>query len=610
MIRTRVIRDLADAGALQLSSYPRVTVGMGTCGKAAGSQSVYDALAEALGSCENVRLDAVGCRGTCWAEPLVEVHVAEGSSILLGPMTPFKAKKLAANLRGCNPSGLDIACVTRGLSSCVLAYDDVDAFQERVLLEDCGKVDPLSLEQYCALGGFSAFASALLKGDSASLFDELERSGLRGRGGAGYYAGAKWRAVANASAERGEEAVVIVNADEGDPGAYMDRNLIESLPFRVLEGVMLALVALGSGQAYVFVRREYPLACVTLQRAIAILEEAGLLGDDVLGSGRSMNIGVVQSAGSYVCGEETALIAAVEGRVPRPRKRPPYPSERGLWGRPTLVGNVETFSNVPLVFMRGASWFSSIGVPGNSGTKVFSLTGDVARVGLVEVGLGTQVSRVVLNIGRGEDVKAVQIGGPSGAFLPAHAFEMPLEFEGLAAAGAIMGSGGLVVLDEGRCVVELSRYLADFSARASCGRCPACRDGLRTCADLLEALTEGSAFSGAIAEIELLIQRIKEGSLCNLGKSAVRPVSSALFHFREEFEEHEIGSCRAHVCPGLVHLEIDQSKCQGERCCLRTCPGAAIKGRFGKPGTIDTNLCLKCFTCIDVCPYGAVVIAG
>ena len=610
MVRSSAIGALADEGARQLNAYPRVTVGMGTCGRSAGSEEVLEALVEALDPGEGVRVDSVGCRGTCWAEPLVEVRVAEGSSLLFGPMTPFKARKLATNLRECEKHGVDVGRVTRGLSSCLLAYDDIDAHQARVLLEDCGKVDPLSLPQYCAIGGFTAFEEALSVKDPSALIEELERSTLRGRGGAGFPAGAKWRAVATASAERGCEPVVVVNADEGDPGAYMDRNLLESLPFRVLEGAMLALAALGSSQAYVFVRKEYPLACSVLRSAVSILEEAGLLGDDVLGSGRAMRIGVIQSAGSYACGEETALIAAIEGRVPRPRKRPPYPAERGLWGRPTLIGNVETFANVPLVLSRGADWFLSVGSPGNAGTKVFSLTGDVARVGLVEVELGTSALRIVRDIGRGEGVKAVQIGGPSGAFIPAGALDVPLEFEGLAAAGAIMGSGGLVVLGENRCMVELSRYLADFSARASCGRCPACKDGLRECSELLRSLTEGNASPGAIVEIEVLLQRIGKGSLCNLGRSAVRPVASALAHFREEFEEHETGACRGRACRGLVRLEIDQSKCQGERCCLRTCPGTAIKGRFGKPGTIDQDLCLKCFTCVDVCPYGAVTITG
>lgn len=610
MTQTRTVGALAEEGLRQLESYPRVTVGTGTCGKAAGSEDVYKALTEALGECEGVRVDAVGCRGTCWAEPLVEVHIAEGTSLLLGHMTPFKAKKLAVNLGEREKGDLDASRVAKGLSSCVLAYSDVDAHQTRVLLGDCGRVDPLSLPQCCAIGGFSAFEKALLLEDPSVLVDELEQSCLRGRGGAGFPAGTKWRAVANASLERGDEPVVIVNADEGDPGAYMDRNLLESLPFRVLEGSMLAMVALGSSQAYVFVRKEYPLACSILRDAVTVLEEDGFLGDDVLGSGRTMRIGVIQSAGSYVCGEETALIASMEGRVPRPLKRPPYPSERGLWGRPTLIGNVETFANVPLVLSHGASWFLSFGSPGNAGTKVFSLTGDVARAGLIEVELGTSVSRVVFDIARGESVKAVQIGGPSGAFLPAGAFDAPLEFESLAEAGAIMGSGGLVVLGKNRCMVEMSRYLTDFSAKASCGRCPACKDGLRECAELLRDLTEGTEPTGSLQNLKTLAMHIARGSFCNLGRSSVRPVLSALAHFPEEFAEHELGICRGCTCRGLVRLEIDQLKCQGERCCLKTCPGTAIKGRFGKPGTIDQNLCIKCFTCIDVCPYSAIVVVG
>ncbi|WP_172135080.1 NADH-ubiquinone oxidoreductase-F iron-sulfur binding region domain-containing protein [Adlercreutzia sp. ZJ473] len=606
----RIVEELEKKGSRQLESYPRVAVGMGTCGIAAGSQAVCQAFSEALDACEDVRLDEVGCRGTCWAEPLVEVHMAKGSSVLLGSMTPFKAKRLAANLQACKGSELSIEKVSKGLSSCVLDYSDIDAYQTRVLLADCGKVDPLSLPQYCAIGGFAAFERALLKKDPTALIGELERSDLRGRGGAGFSTGAKWRAVAEASARRGESPVVIVNADEGDPGAYMDRNLLESLPFRVLEGAMLALVALGASQAYVFIRKEYPLACSILRKAVSALENAGLLGDDVLGSGRSLRIGIIQSAGSYVCGEETSLIAAIEGRVPRPRKRPPYPSEQGLWGLPTLVGNVETFANVSLVFLRGAEWFSSIGAWGNSGTKVFSLTGDAMRVGLVEVELGTPVSRVVDEIGRAENVKAVQIGGPSGAFLPNWKLDVLLEYESLAEAGAVMGSGGLVVLGEDRCMVELTRYLADFSAKASCGRCLACRDGLRECAALLEKLTEGSIAADALSEVATLIQRIEKGSLCNLGKFSIRPIASALVYFEDEFVEHGAGLCRGRACRDLIRLEIDKAKCQGERCCLQTCPGTAIKGRFGKPGTIDQDLCLKCFTCIDVCPYNAVVIIG
>lgn len=622
-----ILDALASQGAAELmvpgapSTYRfRISVGMGTCGLAAGAQEILENLWD---SCKQlganagetpVLIDEVGCRGLCWAEPLVEVRCGDGFSYLFGNMTPFKSKRLVKSLvetgklpPGCMAVVRDEA--TEAATPTLAAAEklpDANPFegQTRYVMRNAGVVNPLSLAQYCARGGFSAPRS-ILSTPPTSVISTVEEAGLRGRGGAGFPTGKKWRAVAEQSEET---RYFIANADEGDPGAYMDRALIESAPYQVLEGLMIGAYATGAHNAYVFIRSEYPLAERTLKAALGNMREAGLLGENILASGYSLEISVVESAGAYLCGEESSLIAALEGRPPYPRKRPPYPTQSGLWGCPTTVNNVETLATVPMLFARAtadAATFEGLGAEGNRGTKIFSVTGNLAKQGLVEVELGTSIEDVINGT---EGVKGVQIGGPSGLIMPASLTNLLLDYESLSAIDGVMGSGGIVVLDEHQCIVDLARYYTRFSSNESCRRCRACRDGLARATELLDAFCEGKGTAEDLAELEELSQSIPKRSLCGLGKLSTRPLMGALRYFKQEFEEHMTGYCRAGSCVPLVRLEISEEKCRGERCCLQTCPGNAIKGPFGKPGTIDQRLCLKCWTCMDVCPYGAVSV--
>ena len=607
------VRVLASAGLLELNAPCRITVGCGTCGEVAGAREVIEAIERA--AAEHglaARIEKVGCRGLCWAEPVVEVQLGDDTSHVYGNMTPFKAKRLVKYLacgRGLPPGRMSTLPV---LASDRPSEDGDDAGalagQTRVVLSRCGVVDPLSIAQYCALGGMAALAEALDGRNPSMIISELAASQLRGRGGAGYPTGEKWSAVASAP---GATKFFVVNGDEGDPGAYMDRALMESVPFQVIEGAIIGAYAVGAREAFVFVRSEYPLAARTMEQAIEIAYASGFLGSGILGSDFSLDMRLVKSAGAYICGEETSMIAALEGRPPFPRKRPPFPSESGLWGCPTAINNVETVATVPPLLAMGSEAFSCLGVEGNRGTKILCVTGHVERQGFFEVELGTSIADVAGELAGWADgglaVKGVQIGGPSGLILPTDKTELGLTYEGLGAEGAVMGSGGIVVLGSGQCMVDLARYYTRFSLRESCGRCWACREGLARCAEILDALCDGSGDPDLVAELEVLTAKIPGRSLCSLGRLSVKPLEGVIRYFPDELSRHARGRCAALSCSALVQLEIDASKCKGERCCLQACPGNAIRGKYGQPGYIDQDLCLKCWTCADVCPYGAVV---
>ncbi|PWL78507.1 MAG: NADH-quinone oxidoreductase subunit F [Coriobacteriia bacterium] len=616
-MNSEALESLRRCGKAQLGTYPRITVGLGTCGNAAGAQKVYDAFQETLAGAiaeGRVRLDGVGCRGACWAEPLVEVQMGDGRSYVFANVTegraPIIAKQVLAgklNARRCigyYQCGAD----SEDVSSPLLAQvEDLASGQSRYLMGPCGYLDPLSLEQYAAIGGLRALQATLSKGGAEEVLLKLGEAGLRGRGGAGFPTAQKWRAAADSD---DPVRYVIVNGDEGDPGAYMDRTLMESAPYQVLEGALLAAVGIGAHEVIVFVRSEYKQACTTLERAVQVLRENGVIGPNALGSGYGLDVFVEKSAGSFVCGEETALIAAFEGRIPRPSKKPPYPAERGLFGHPTVIDNVETLANAPLIVAGGVGSFRSHGTVLCPGTKTICLTGAVNRTGVVEVDMGTPLSHVVCELGGVDEasVKAVQLGGPSGAFIAQGELGMPLDFESIAQEGTIMGSGGALVIGQGDCVVDLTRYLMEFCAEESCGRCKPCAGGTRECARILERLCDGQGHPEDLDGLEDLGNAMMRGSLCGLGKSASGPLLSAIAQFRPEFEAHIEGTCPSAVCRSLVQLVIVPEKCQGERCCLGTCPGNAVKGKFGKPGTIDPRLCEKCFTCIDACPYDAIKV--
>lgn len=587
----------AEGEALLHPGATRITVGVGTCGLAAGAREVRDALAAAIADAGgDTLLAGVGCRGLCYAEPLVELAFASGERALFGNVEASHAVELAqlAAQGSLDGASDDVRAL--------LVDDGFAAAQERRVLSHCGVIDPRSLPEYVAAGGYRALQKALASVPD-QVIDEVVRANVRGRGGAGFPAGLKWRACASNQAP---ERYFIVNGDEGDPGAYMDRGLLESDPHRVLEGLIIACFATGAHQAYFFIRAEYPLAVRTVQAALDDAQAAGLLGCDILGSGFDLHVSIVRGAGAFLCGESTALVNVLENGECTTRPKPPHLTERGLWGAPTCVNNVETLANVPLVVQHGAEWFREVGTEESPGTKIFSVTGSVERGGLVEVPLGTALGTVVNDIARAVDPKAVQIGGPSGAILPTALADLPVSYEGLAGVNGMMGSGGFVVMSTSQCVVDTASYLVHFSARQSCRKCKPCRDGLDECAAIYERITAGEGVPDDLDRLQQVAERNCASKLCGLGRTSLSPVLSSLHYFRDEYEEHLRGCCPGLVCKSLVSYVIDEKKCQGERCCLLTCPGNAVKGRFGKPGHIVGRLCHKCGMCVVSCPYGAV----
>lgn len=589
-----------DEGERRLSGdHPRITVGLGTCGKAAGAQAVFDGLATALAEsgCDDAVLDAVGCRGLCSAEPLVEAYRPDGEHVCFGHVTPQDAARIVAYATG-SATDDDMDALAP-----IVLDEPLFAGEERRVMERSGLIDPTSIGEYLACGGYASFVQALEDADPAAIIAEVEASGLRGRGGAGFPTGAKWRACTQGDAD---ERFFIVNGDEGDPGAYMDRSLLESDPHLVLEGLMLGCVACGANRAYVFIRAEYPQAVATMQRAIDDAYRCGLLGSDIAGTGFSLDVSVIRGAGAFLCGESTALANVLEGKPCMPRTKPPHLAEKGLWDKPTCVNNVETLANVPLIMRNGADWYRQVGTAESPGTKILSITGAVERTGLAEVAFGTPLAQVVEHIAGARDAKAVQVGGPSGAILPAQA-PVDISYESLAAADAMVGSGGFVVLSDAQCVVDTAAYLTRFSQTQSCGKCRACRTNLAEAADTLERICAGEGAEEDLSRLRTLaIDTCADTTLCGLGSMALRPLLTSLAHFPDEYQAHLAKACPALVCKPLIAYVIDEAKCQGERCCLGTCPGNAIKGPFGKPGRIVTRLCQKCGACVETCCYGAV----
>lgn len=488
------------------------------------------------------------------------------------------------------------------------------ARQMRIALSDNGRIDPNSIEDYIATGGYAALAKALAM-DPEEVIDQISRSGLRGRGGAGFPTGQKWsfcRKVKDRSMR-----YVICNGDEGDPGAFMDRSIMEGNPHSVLEGIIIGAYAISQGvspaEGYIYVRAEYPLAVKTIRLAIQQAEELGVLGDDILGSGFSLRVKVKEGAGAFVCGEETAMMASIEGKRGVPRPRPPFPVESGLWGKPTDINNVETWANIPAIINNGAEWYAGIGTEKSKGTKVFSLVGKVNNSGLVEVPMGTTLREIIFDIGGGipdgKTIKAVQTGGPSGGCIPAELLDLPVDYDRLAEAGSIMGSGGMVVLDEETCMVDIARYFLEFTRNESCGKCAPCRLGIRQMHRIVEDICSGNGRPGDIELLEELAVSIKKGSLCGLGQTAPNPVLTTLKYFRHEYEEHVYKRrCRARKCRGLARHEIDPEKCKGCGVCRKHCPVGAISGERKMPHVIDHEKCIGCGVCFEKCALKSVLV--
>ncbi len=607
---------------------PTIRVGAGTCGCGAGANKTLAAVRSHLAE-RKLAVDVleVGCIGLCSEEPIVDFQIAGKARVYFRRVSDDQVPRLIDEvMAGRLPADMVLGQMsTPGVEAWpgVPELADTPFFsrQTRVVLRNCGLINPHSLEEYVARGGYAGLVKALNTMTPEEVCSSVEVSGLRGRGGGGFPTGRKWRFARQNTAD---QVYLICNADEGDPGAFMDRALIESDPFRLLEGMTIAAYAIGATKAYIYIRAEYPLAVKRLQEAEAAARAWGLLGDNILGSGFSLQIFMKMGAGAFVCGEETALIASIEGQRGTPRPRPPFPAIKGAFGKPSTVNNVETFANVPEILLHGHDTFASIGTEKSKGTKIFALSGKVCRTGLVEVAMGRTINDVVNHIGGGVDGgkkgKAVQIGGPSGGCVPEHKFETLIDYESLKSVGAMMGSGGLVVLDEDTCMVDLARFFMDFLKNESCGKCIPCREGTRRMYETLDMLTRPRGMEQgddalvrfqAVAALEKLARVVQDTALCGLGLTAPNPVLSTLRWFRDEYEQHVFERrCPAGACTALDQYAIEPDRCVGCGACLRGCPTQAIMGSPKHPHFLDRDKCVGCGACLPTCKFSAIAKVG
>jgi NADH-quinone oxidoreductase subunit F/NADP-reducing hydrogenase subunit HndC len=588
-----------------------VLICAGTGCVASGSKKVQAEMAnqlEAFNLENDIKIVETGCHGFCEMGPIVIVY-PEGIFYCQVKMEDVKEIVEEHLLKGRPVKRLLFR--DQMTEEMVPHYRDIDFYkkQNRIVLGNCGFINPENIKEYIARDGYEALAKALTQMTPEQVIDEVKASGLRGRGGGGFPTGLKWQFARDA---KGDKKYVICNADEGDPGAFMDRSVLEGDPHALIEGMAIAAYAIGSDEGYIYVRAEYPLAIKRLQIAIAQAHELGLLGKDIFGSGFNFKLNIKEGAGAFVCGEETALIASIEGRRGEPRVRPPFPANKGLWGKPSNVNNVETFANVPRIIAKGSQWYAGMGTEKSKGTKVFALTGKVKNTGLAEVTMGLTLREIIFEIGGGiiddKKFKAVQIGGPSGGCIPEQLLDLPIDYDSLISAGAMMGSGGLVVMDEDTCMVELARFFLNFTQMESCGKCTPCREGTKIMLDILERITKGEGKEGDIELLESLAKTIKSTSLCGLGQTAPNPVLATLRYFRDEYEAHiKEKRCPAGVCTALASYSILEDKCIGCTACARVCPVNAISGEVKKPHKIDPAKCIKCGACAQACKFNAIV---
>lgn len=593
---------------------PFIMVGTSTCGRAAGALAVVKAFRDEI---KRQNLDCpvieVGCIGHCYAEPIVIISKPDNPPIVYGYVNPAIAERLVnLYLLGDNPC-MEWVLAALEMNELIPTFEDFPRarYEKKIILKNCGLIDPTRIEEYINAGGYAALPKALAM-EPQAVIDEVKLSGLRGRGGAGYPAGEKWQACRDA---QGTPKYIICNADEGDPGSFADRSILESDPHSVIEGMIITAYAVGASKGYIYVRAEYPLAVERLQISLEQAQKTGFIGDHILGSDFNFNVTLFQGSGAFVCGEETALIASLEGSAGMPAYRPPYPSTKGLFGHPTIVNNVKTLAYVPLIIENGAAWFRATGTKDSPNTAVFSLVGKIVNTGMVEVPMGTTLRQIIEVVGsgvpKGKKFKAVQIGGPSGGCLPESALDLPVDFESLPKAGAIMGSGGMVVLDEDDCMVEMARYFLEFTQRESCGKCTFCRLGTRQMLEILTDFTQGKGTMEDLKLLEKLAGEVKAGSLCGLGRTAPNPILTTLRYFKNEYTEHiALGRCPALMCQHLIAYYILPDKCERScNACVGSCTVEAISPNKKRIKVIDQAKCVKCGTCLGACPkqYNAIV---
>lgn len=584
----------------------KIVVGEGSCGLAAGAGKVHARLETLLAQANptSAELTITGCNGMCFVEPIVDIYDDEGKLHRLVKLNEQDADTIYEAVTSGDLSKIDALRISPEDASFLEK-------QTRIALRNCGVINPMSIDEYIAQGGYEALKKILTTGMTQDdVINEIDVSGLKGRGGAGFSTAFKWRA---AKASEGEEKYLICNADEGDPGAFMDRAVIEGDPHTLIEGMLIGAYAIGAKEAIVYVRAEYPLAIIRLENAIKDATARGYLGDNILGSNFSCKMRIKAGAGAFVCGEETALIESLEGKRGMPRLKPPFPAQSGYWFKPSNINNVETYANVAWIISNGGAAFAAMGTEESKGTKVFALTGKIKRGGLVEIPMGKTLREVIYDIGGGirddKEFKAVQLGGPSGGCIPASLLDTVIDYKALGATGAIMGSGGMVVMDESTCMVGMAKFFLDFTAKESCGKCIHCRIGTKRMLEILDRIVKGEGAEGDIEKLEELCYAIKDGALCGLGQTAPNPVLTTIKYFREECEAHiNEQRCPAGECVNLITYTIDAEKCIGCAACAKQCPTNAITGEVKKPFVIDADACIKCGNCKTVCKFGAIKV--